>query len=298
VRAKLRLDIEDIRTANPEIIYVRGSGWGPKGPRAEHGAYDRAAAWATAGVAYKLTPPGGEPAIQPPAFFDLLAGAVTAGAVAVALYKRERTGAPSVVDTSLMNVGMWAMSPDIVTAPYSGGVPLPDRRSAPNPIANWYSTKDGRWLYLVCLQSDRFWADVCRVLGRDDMITDPRFADADGRLNHREECIAELDRAFEGRTLAEWCEAFDGCTLPWAPAISADELRGHPQVAPNNYLPQLTGLDGETFSVVASPMQFNEQSMIPRGPAPELGQHTEEVLLELGLNWDEISNYREGGALG
>jgi formyl-CoA transferase len=176
---------------------------------------------------------------------------------------------------------------------------LPVARTQPgNPITNWYRTADDRWLYLVCLQADRFWAEVCGVIGRPDLNNDPRFVDAAVRFEHREACVAELDKTFGSRTLAEWIDAFEGFSGVWAPALTFKEIHEHRQVLPNGFLSGVTGNDGSTFRLVAPPMHFNGEPSVPERSAPELGQHTEEVLLDVGLDWDEITASRESGALG
>ncbi len=300
-RTKLGIDVDDIRAVNPKIIYVRGSGWGSKGPMADTGGYDLAAGWATSGLAYRLTDPTNPdgPPPQPAAFFDLQGGNTLAGATAVALFKRERTGEPSVVDVSLMNVGLWTMAPDIVSAPYVSDHMKIVRTQPGNPITNWYRSSDGRWIYLVLLQADRFWPELCNdVLGRPDLVTDERFADAGLRLKNRSECVQALDEIFGDRTLEEWKQRFVGFSGVWAPVLTFREVHEQPQVEPNGFLPRVVGHDGLEFRLVAPPMHFDDQPSAPSGPAPELGQHTEEILLDAGLDWDAISSARESGALG
>jgi len=262
------------------------------------GGYDLAAGWATSGLAYRLTPPGGEPPPQPAAFFDLQGSSAIAGAITTALFKRERTGQTSVVDVSLMNVGMWTMAPDIVGAPYSGPFTAPTRLEQGNPLVNWYRTADGRWLYLVLLQADRFWAELCGVIERPELIDDPRFVAAPVRYQNRADCVAALDAAFATRSLAEWEERFETFSGVWAPVLSFDELHHHRQVEANGYLPEVVSHEGHPFRLVAPAMQFDEVPTAPSGPAPETGQHTEEVLLDAGLSWDEIAQLRESGTLG
>jgi formyl-CoA transferase len=298
VRRRLRLDVNDLLAINPPLIYVRGSGWGSRGPMTDVGGFDMAAAWAAAGTQHKLTPPGSdEPTTQPPAFYDLQGSNSIAGAVAMALFRRERTGRGAVIDVSLLNTGMWAMGPDLFAAA-QGDLPRPNRLTANNPIVNSYRTKDGRWLNLVCLQPDRFWAELCGLLGRADLAEDARFADAAQRYNNREACIAELDATFATRSLAELQRVLTNFGGVWSAAATFDEVRRSEQVAANGYLPQVIGHDGIPFQLVAPPYQFDEQPTTPRGPAPEAGQHTEEVLLESGLSWGEIGACREQGALG
>jgi formyl-CoA transferase len=300
-RTKLQIDVDDIRAVNPKIIYVRGTGWGSSGPMADTGGYDLAAGWATSGLANRLTDPTSPdgPPPQPAAFFDLQGGNTVAGATAMALFKRERTGEPSVVDVSLMNVAMWAMAADIVSAPYVAATMIPARRDPGNPITNWYRTADGRWLYLVLLQADRFWPELCtKVLDRPELVGDPRFSDAGVRYQNRAECVAVLDEIFASFTLDEWRERFVGFSGVWAPALTFDEVHDQPQVAPNGFLPTVTGHDGVSFRLVSPPMHFDGVPSAPAGPAPELGQQTEEVLLDAGLEWDQISAARADGLLG
>ncbi len=300
VRRKLRIEVEDVRAANPDIIYVRGTGWGNEGPMADVGGYDLACGWATSGMAFKMTKDGIEPLPQPPAFFDLQGANTIAGAIGFALFKRVNTGETSVVDVSLMHVGMWALAPDIVGAPYSGDVAsYGDRRQAPNPLVNGYATKDGRWVYFVCLQSDRFWAELCTLLGRPDLIDDERYVDSRARYEHREALVDELDSIFIELTLDDLRSRLEGFSGVWAPVLRPSELHSHPQPEANGFLPPVTTADGSSsYRIVAAPAHFSGHVTAPPGPAPEVGQHTEEVLLEAGLDWDAISALREGGGLG
>ena len=167
VRTKLGIDPEDLRAGHERLIYVRGTGWGSKGPMADAGGFDAAAAWSAAGVQNKLPAPGSAaPAAQPAAFFDLQGSSAIAGAVGMALFRRERTGQGGVVDVSLLNTGMWTMGPDLAASAVGvSELPRTDRLSAPNPIVNSYRTSDDRWLNLVCLQADRFWAELCELIG-------------------------------------------------------------------------------------------------------------------------------------
>lgn len=297
LRRKLRLDVEHIQAINPRIVYVRGTGWGSEGPMRNTGGYDVAAGWATSGMAHHVTTERG-PVGQPPAFFDLIGGNAIAGAIAMALLQRERTGRAETVDVSLMNVGMWTMSPGIVSAPYVDQLMKSDRSSAGNPVANHYRTRDGRWIYLVLLQSDRFWAELCGILERKDMIADPRFVDGAARFQHRVECIRELDETFASRSFDDWRARLAHLSGVWAPAITLKEVHDHVQVEPNGYLAKVTGHDGLDFKLVVPPMRFGGESTKPAGPAPEAGQHSEAILLDVGLGWEDITRIREAGGLG
>ena len=171
------------------------------------GGFDLAAGWASAGMAAKMTRPGQEPMFQPAAFFDLQGANTIAGAIGTALFQRERSGVPTEVDVSLLGVGIWTLSPDIMAGPYVGSMPGPDRTSSPNPLTNSYPTSDGRWLYLVCLQADRFWAELCETIGRPELISDERYADMVVRAQNAKACVAELESTFVSETLGALAQA-------------------------------------------------------------------------------------------
>jgi crotonobetainyl-CoA:carnitine CoA-transferase CaiB-like acyl-CoA transferase len=300
-RRKLRIDVDDLRAVNPRIIYARGSGQGVRGPDAERGGYDGASFWARGGIAAALTAdPAGPPVSQRPAFGDGIGGMTIAGGIAAALFRRERTGEPSVLDISLLATAMWTLAPDITMAKalaaLAGRTPKLDRRTSPNPIVNAFATRDGRWIMLIMLQSDRDWPDLCRHLGRPELIDDPRFRSAADRFEHRGECVDVLDAIFAERTLDEWKRALATTDGVWAPVQRPIELYDDPQVQANGYLSEVELADGSPCQLVANPVQFDESPPRLRA-APECGQDTEQVLLGLGLDWDEIAAYKKAGAI-
>ena len=300
VRRKLGIDTEDLRARNPNIIIARGSGTGPKGKDAERGGYDGAAFWARGGMGMTLPGlKGGWPSGQPaPAFGDVMGGLATAGAIAAALLKRERTGEASIVDVSLLATAMWQLSPLVVASKLFGfsKIPQGDRSKTPNPGVSNYRTKDGRFIALMLLQSDKHWAELVRRLGLPDMATDERFVDSTARAQHSEECVARLDEGFGRMTLAEVTEAFEGFDGVWAPYQTLDELYEDEAVVANGYLPSMTAGNGQDVQLVASPAQFDEQPF-PTERAPEHGEHTEMILMDLGYDWDQITALKEAGGV-
>ena len=297
-RRKLRIDVADIRAVNPKIVYARGHGHGARGPDVEKGGYDAASFWSRGGIAHALTPAGAaRPIMQRAAFGDSAGGMTTAGGIAAALFHRERTGEPSVVDVSLLGTAMWILAPDIVLAKFTDQeMPMFERTQAPNPIVNSYKTQDGRWIFLNMLQPDRFWADLCRHLDRPDMITDPRFESGMARFQNREACVGELDAVFGSRPLVEWREKLATVEGVWAPMQTAKEVGVDAQALANGYLTEVDRGDGTTFTLVASPVQFDETTPALR-PGPDMGQHTEAVLLDLGYTWDDLAALKEAGAI-
>lgn len=297
-RRKLGIELEDLRAVNPKVVYVRGHGQGLHGPDAEKGGYDAASFWSRGGIAHGLTRPDADaPTMQRAAFGDSIGAMTVAGGIAAALFRRERTGEAPVVDVSLLGTAMWVLAPDIVMSKLTDkGMPSFDRSQAPNPIVNSYRTRDGRWVFLNMLQPDRYWADFCRHVGREDMIEDERFKDGLSRFQNRQDCVAELDATFATRTLAEWCEALDTVEGVWAPMQSARELHDDRQALANDYFAEVDRGDGTPFRLVANPVRFDDAAPALRA-APEHAQHTEEILLEHGLSWEEISRLKEAGAI-
>ncbi len=301
-RARLRIDVEQIRARNPKIIYVRGHGQGARGPEAHIGGYDASSFWARGGICDALTAPGAEQLTgQRAAFGDGIGGMTIAGGIAAALFHRERTGEPTLVDVSLLSTAMWVLSPDInVSALLPENMPaLPraDRKMNFNPVVNSYKTKDERWIMLVHLQADRYWPDFCQRIGRADMADDPRYRDMKGRFDNRGACIAELDTAFASKTLAEWREAFEGMEGPWAPVQRARELLTDRQALANGYVQMVESPKRGKFPLVRNPVQFDETPpTLTCGP--EWGEHTDEVLQQtLGLDTDALLEYKAKGVI-
>jgi crotonobetainyl-CoA:carnitine CoA-transferase CaiB-like acyl-CoA transferase len=298
-RAKLGIDVEQIRARNPKIIYVRGSGQGARGDEADRGGFDGASYWARGGLASTFRQQGTPfPADQRPAFGDVLGGLTIAGGIAAALLRRERTGEPSIVDVSLLGMALWSLAPDVTSTKLFQNVETPkfDRDSSPNPLVGTYKTKDERFITIILLQADKYWPDLAAHLDRTDLIDDPRFKDGMARYENRREVIQILREIFAERTYAEWCDRFQTLKGVWAPVQTPLELHDDSQVLANGYLEPIETPTGDTFVLPANPVQFDETPASVRR-APELGEHTDELLLEAGLTMDEILQHKVSGAV-
>ncbi|HJW71006.1 MAG TPA: CoA transferase [Candidatus Binatia bacterium] len=296
--ARLELDWERLAARNPRLVYGLVTGYGERGPDADRPSYDIGAFWSRAGIAAALTPPGGDPPFQRGAMGDHTAGMTLAGGVSAALLARERTGRGQLVSTSLLRVGVYVLGWDTNAALRLGLEATPMTRSwTPNPVISAYRAKDERWFWLLGLQGQRHWPDLVRAIERPEWLTDERFATMRARREHVSELVALLDEIFATRTLAEWGAAFDRAGMWWAPVQTVTEVTADPQAEAAGAWVDVPVAEGGTARMVATPVDFSDTCWAPAGASPECGQHTEEVLLELGYDWERIGALKEEGVI-
>jgi crotonobetainyl-CoA:carnitine CoA-transferase CaiB-like acyl-CoA transferase len=299
-RRRLGIEVDDVRRDNPSVIYVLGTAFGSQGPDAGRGSYDVGAYWARSGMQHLLMDPGAQwPASPRPAFGDVVGGLAIAGAISAALYGRATTGTPCVVHSSLLACGMWQVQPDIVDARLGEDEPprpSPDRYQIWNPLMLPYRTADGRFVALTMLTPDKHWPELCTALGHPEMASDPRYEDMEARRRNTRSCVEWLEAVFAQRSLDEWRQVLSGFQGEWTPVQTPREVHDDPQVRANGYIADVDMGNGPLLPLVTSPVQFDGEPGHPtRGP--EHGEHTEEVLLELGLSWSDISGLKEDGAI-
>jgi crotonobetainyl-CoA:carnitine CoA-transferase CaiB-like acyl-CoA transferase len=298
-RRKLKIDVEDIRTRNPRIVYVRGTGQGPRGPEAERGGYDGATWWCRGSLADATMKVTG---IDWPSGMighgDGMSGMTLAGGICAALLKRERTGEAPIVDGSLMGTAVWFNGPAVISSKLAGTIPgaVGSRQDRP-ANTNTYRTKDGRFLILSMLGDfDTEWSDLCEHLGRPDLATDPRFATSAARSQHTHEAVAIFDEIFAQKTFGEWKEALVTTKGVWSPVQTALELHDDPQTLANGFIRPVDYPDGPV-ALPVPPVLFDEEAGDPPR-APDYGEHTDEVLGEMGYRADEIVRLRTAGVIG
>jgi crotonobetainyl-CoA:carnitine CoA-transferase CaiB-like acyl-CoA transferase len=300
VRRKLHIDVEDIRPHSPRIIYVRGTGQGQRGPDADKGSYDSLAFWARSGVARGAQRPEYDLVPVPPApgFGDSIGAMTIAGGIMGALYHRERTGEAALVDVSLLGVGLWAMGQALALSllldkPWA---PPPADAMGANPLTRTYQTADGRVLWFTCLQVAKYWPTFCVAIGRPELATDPRFADHASLMANNLAAAELLEEVFAGATLEEWrrrLASFDG---QWAVVQDTIEAAADPQTVANGYVQDCETVAGVPFQLAAAPVQFDEAPAVPRR-APELNEHGDAILAELGFDWDAIVDLKVRGVV-
>lgn len=298
VRKKLHVDVDDIRAHNPQIIYVRGTGQGARGPDADKGSYDALAFWARAGVAVGVMRPeyGHVPAPPGPGFGDSIGAMMIAGGMMGALFHRERTGEATAVDVSLLGTGLWSMGQAVALSllldiPWT---PPPTDSARSNPLVGQYRTKDGRYLSFCCLQAGKYWPELCAVIGQRELATDPRFADHASLLANSISAADVLRETFAEQTLEDWRERLDGFTGQWTVVQDTREAAIDPQSVANGYLQECQTERGVSFHLVAAPVQF-DQEPAPVRRAPNFNEHGDAILAELGLEWDTIVDLKVRG---
>ncbi len=294
--ARLGLGHEELLKRNPRLIYGGISGYGTEGDDVDRPAYDVAAFWARSGIAHLLTPEGSDPPFQRGGMGDHGTGLAAAAAISAALFSREKTGEGQYVSTSLYRQGAYTIGFDMNIALLWGmTLAVGNRESMGNPAMNNYVTGDGKRFWVVGLEILRHWPPLCRVVGRPEWIDDEKFGTPRGRAQNAAELISLLDAEFAKKTMDEWKEIFS--TEPdffWAPINSIDDILVDPQSEHARLFTDVPDGVGTT-RMVATPCDFSGTPWEQRSTAPDLGEHTVEVLESLGLSDDDIAALQQNG---
>jgi crotonobetainyl-CoA:carnitine CoA-transferase CaiB-like acyl-CoA transferase len=294
---RVGLGPETLRARNPRLVYAIITGYGLDGAEADRPAYDIAAYWARSGLAAALTPPGGQLPFQRGGMGDHTVGMTAAAMISAALFARERTGEGDLVSTSLLRQGAYTIGFDVNVA-LMWGLPIRvgTRTTMGNVAINNYSAGDGRPFWIVGLEGHRHWPPLARAVGHPEWLEDERFATPAARAQHATELIALLDESFATKTLDEWAVIFDADPdFFWAPVQTVDELLGDQQFHAAGGLVEVPSEDG-AWTMLATPADFDVHRSAPRYRAPLLGEHTHELLAELGKSAEEISALAASGA--
>ena len=300
-RTKLSIDVDDVRRVNPDIIYVVGNGFGSDGPDRDAGAYDATAFWARGGSADGLTSPDAAhtPFMPAGAYGDNIGGITIAGGVAAALYGRQATGEPSVLDVSLLAVGAWATQFSVNMAMLMDG-PLPKierRTQAPgNPLTGAYRTSDGRFVQLSMLQPTRYWPEFCRLMGLHDLAEDPRFISIEAMAEHSDIAQQIVEDTIGNLTFAECQTLLRKGRGQWAPVQDAWEIANDEALTANGRIAEIVDAEGHPQKLVANPVRFDDdRANLAR--APQFAEHTDGVLRELGIDDDRLIELKIAGAI-
>ena len=302
-RQKNKFDVEHIRAVNPDIVYARGSAYGDKGAERDTGGYDGTAFWTRSGVGYALTPEelGGALGQGIPAFGDSIGGMFIAGGISAALLHRERTGEAVEMDVSLLSTAWWAAGASVTQGMETGEVM---RTSMPgalapsvNPFMGNYQTSDGGTINLCIISSTGLIRDTFEHLGIPEAASDPRFSDVLPLIQNADAAAELIAKAFAGKPFEYWRQHLKTMKGQWAPFQSLIDLADDEQAIANDMIAKVElASGGKPFRVVRGPVQFNHEPLVTTR-APQASEHTEIVLMELGMDWDRIAELKESGAV-
>lgn len=299
-RSKLRIDVDDVRRVNPDIVYVSGSGFGTQGPDRDSGAYDSTAFWARGGSAAGMTAAGDEHAAAMPArgYGDNIGGLAIAGGVAAALFGRGTTGEPSTLDVSLLAVGAWANQTDVNAALHAGGA-LPrmdDANASCNPLNGNYRTSDGRHIQLTMPQPSRYWPEFCRVMHLGELAYDPRFETVEALAENLEAATAIVEAAVGSRSHDQCASLLRLGTGPWSAVQDGWEVGNDESLVMNGRIVEIEDIHRRPQKLVANPVKFDE-APLSFTRAPGFAEHTDEVLHELGYDDESLTALKIAGAI-
>jgi crotonobetainyl-CoA:carnitine CoA-transferase CaiB-like acyl-CoA transferase len=295
--SRSKLDYESLKSINPKLVYCSLTGYGLTGPDADKPGFDVASFWSRAGVANLTIPKGGEPFPLRTAFGDHTTSMAAAAGICAALVEAGKTGKGRLVEASLLRTALYAMGSDFAIQLFFGRIGSTKSRTEQIvPIMNFFKTRDDKWICIVARQGNVDWEPLCRATGLDTLIHDERYTSAKGRRHNSEDLVAALDTGFANFTKAEIGARLDAEQIAWAPVQTLAEVADDPQVMASGAIQTMPARDGQDgFQTPASPVRFQDADDGPKGPAPQLGEHTEHVLSELGLSPNEIKVLKDQG---
>lgn len=294
-REKLHLGYEEVAGWNPRVVYADITGFGDAGPDARQPGFDLTAYWSRSGLLASTRDAGAPPTVPVWGSGDYTTAIALYAAITTALYRRERTGQGANVGTSLLATGVWATG-TLVAGALADGTPfeLHDRKAPANPLINPYRTADGEWFMLVA--SPPHWPGLTRAVGHPELLEDPRFADLEGFVRNAVALSELLDAAFRSRPFAYWKDVLGRERITYSLIQTPEETAQDPQLRANDIVVPLAGVEGLN-ETISSPVNLRGVPKAPATRAPDLGEHNDEILTQLGFDPAEIAELRTRGAI-
>ena len=294
---KFGLDPATLLARKPGLVHATLTGYGTDGPDAARPGFDITTFFGRGGITHAITEPGQQAPRARPAQGDHAAALAMLAAVLAALRLAERTGQGQVVDVNLLATAAWTMSTDLSSTLVDGqDPPVLGRRRRRHALQESFRTADDRWI-LLFMPEPHWWPTFCATVERPEWVDDPRLVDIASRLENMPYVTDLMDELFATRTLTEWGVLFDSAGLTWGPAATMSEVAADPHSAAVGTFPEIEHPTAGAFRTVAAPMRLRGQDISPRGPAPELGQHTREVLTGIGVTPAELDALLADGTI-
>ena len=295
---KFNLTYEAVAKVNPGIIFANLTGYGRKGPEKNTGGYDSVAFWARSGVMDLMHDTDSAPNISRPGYGDSISSLCLLAGIMSALLIRERTGVGQEVEVSLFNTATYALGFDISHCLITGEDAFrPQRKTLGNPIRNVYPTKDNRWVMLGMTNAQHYWPSFCRAIERPDLENDPRFATLEARARNSADLVTIIEGIFRTRTYAEWIEILSANKLVWSPVKTPLEVTRDEQAAANDFFVEWNHPRYGRIKVINNPVKLSKTPTEIRMGAPELGEHTDQIMQEAGYSEAEIAEMKKAGTI-
>ncbi len=282
---KQGLDFKTLHAINSKMIYASVTGFGLEGDERDKPGFDTAAFWAKSGIGWMMTPKGASPVPLRVAVGDHITGISTASGILAALLRAQKTGKGTLVESSLVRSGAYVVGSDFSTYMRYGRIARSrPRDEAVVPTSNFFQTSDGHWLFMNSRPGEPDWPEIMRATELEHLADDPRFDSFRNRRKNGPALVAEFDAIFERYTLAEWQKRLDAEGIIWSPVQSFEQALEDPQMRDAGVFVDMPKADGTSYIAPASPIRFGAESTDPKGPSPEIGEHTDEILEMLGYD--------------